>query len=286
MVARTPLALHKGIFICYPTNRRERLLSTPSSYLISDSLLCVFEKTRVPEQKEFSSLEWGPFTLLQHFKDLLPDADVFVFASPGAGDVWNTHLSLVTVRSSGETDVQSISKWGIAGEKTDESEAPKDLVPLKAEDTYHTHIVEQRAGFRAFDAVLTAMPGQAKLGHVLYWIGLEAVDGKLVSSAVRLASDGFVYGGCGQEYREGTAASIRKKADTAEATVRVQGQFNAEYTNTYPTEGPNCVWTSLLHWKPGAGFRARKLVDNCKSAHQEVTITEDGVVSGQDAKSQ
>jgi len=227
----------------------------------------------------------GPVTLLQHFNDLLPDADVFVFASPGAGGVWNAHLSLVTVSSAGKPDVQLISKWGISGEKTDETEAPKDRVPINAVDTYHTHILEQRAGFRAFDAILTALPGQSKLGHVLYWIGIEAVDGRLVASAVRLASDGYTYGGCGQEFREGTATSIRKKGATAEATARIQGQFNAELTNPYPTEGPNCVWTSLLHWKPGGGFRARKLAEDCKSAHQEVTITEDGVVSSQDAKS-
>src|SRR5260370_6954554 len=98
------------------------------------------------------------------------------------------------------------------------------------------------------------MPGQPDLGHVLYWIGLEAVDGKLIASAVRLASDGYAYGGCGQEFHEGTATSIRKKTGVAEATLPVQGQFNYELTNPYPTEGPNCVWTSLLHRKPGPGF--------------------------------
>jgi hypothetical protein len=228
----------------------------------------------------------GPVTLLQRFKDLLADADVFVFASPGAGGVWNSHLSLVTVSSAGKVDVQSISKWGIAGQATDESEAPKDFVPLSAKDTYRTHILEQRAGFRAFDAVLTSIPGQLDLGHVLYWIGLEAVDGKLVASAVRVATDGYVYGGCGAEYREGTTTSIRKKPAVAEATLRVQGQFEYEYTTPYPTDGPNCVWTSVLHWKPGAGFRARKLAEDCKLAHQVVTITEDGTVSGKDAKPQ
>jgi hypothetical protein len=228
----------------------------------------------------------GPVTLLQRFKDLLPDAEVFVFASPGAGDVWNSHLSLVTVSTAGKIDVQSISKWSISGEETDETEAPKEFVPFSAKDSYQTHILEQRPGYRAFDATLTANPGtgQPEVDHVLYWIGLEAVDGKLVASAVRLATDAYVYGGCGAEYREGTATSIRKKVGTAEATLRVQGKFNSEYNDPYPTEGPNCVWTSLLHWKPGAGFRARKLGEDCKAAHQEVTITEDGAVTGKDAK--
>ncbi len=225
----------------------------------------------------------GPVTLLQRFKDLLPDADVFVFASPGAGGVWNTHLSLVTVSSAGKTNIQSISKWGISGEETDESEAPRDLVPLTAQDSYHTHMMEQRAGFRAFDAALTAMPGQPDLGHVLYWIGLEAVDGELAASAVRLASDGYAYGGCGQEFHEGTATSIRRKTGLAEATLRVQGQFNYELTNPYPTEGPNCVWTSLLHWKPGAGFRSRKLAEDCSASHREVKISDNGEVTSRAA---
>ncbi len=226
----------------------------------------------------------GPVTLLQRFKDLLPDAEVFVFASPGAGDIWNSHLSMVTVSAAGNVDVQSISKWGISGEKTDESEAPKDFMPVSAKDTYRTHILEQRPGFRAFDAALTTGPGQPEIDHVLYWIGLEAVEGKLMAGAVRVATDGYVYGGCGAEYREGTATSIHKKAGIAEATLRVQGKFNPEYNDPYPTEGPNCVWTSLLHWKPGAGFRARKLGEDCKAAHQEVTITEEGAVTGKDAK--
>jgi hypothetical protein len=225
----------------------------------------------------------GPTTLLQHFKDLLPDTEVFVFASPGAGPVLNAHLSLVTVSSGGKLSVQTISKWGIAGEETDEAEAPKDLLPIEAQDSYHTQILEQRAGFRAFGATLTAQPGKSSSGHVLYWIGLEAVDGKLIASAVRLASDDYAYGGCGSEFHDSTATSIRKKTGMAEATLSVQGQFQYEYTNPYPTEGSNCVWTSVLHWKPGSGFRVRKLAEDCKASHREVKITDDGKVSSQAA---
>lgn len=247
--------------------------------------LSIRENPKTPVRGVFVA-DLGPTTLLQRFSDLLPNADVFVFASPGAGDAWNSHLSLVSVSSAGKVDVQSISKWGISGEKADESEPPKDFVPISAKDSYSTHILEQRPGFHAFDVALTATPGQPEADHVLYWIGLEAAEEKLVASAVRVATDGYVYGGCGHEFREGTATSIQKKAGVAEATLRVQGQFNPEYTDPYPTEGPNCVWTSVLHWKPGAGFRARKLSEDCKSAHQEVTITEDGAVSGKNAKLQ
>ena len=44
----------------------------------------------------------GPITMLEHFKDLLPGSDVFVFASPGAGEMWNAHLSLVTIDAEGQ----------------------------------------------------------------------------------------------------------------------------------------------------------------------------------------
>jgi len=139
--------------------------------------------------------ELGPTTLVQRFKDLLPDTEVFVFASPGAGRALNTHLSLVTVPSRGKPSVQAIPKWGIAGEETDEAAAPQNLVPIEAKDSYRTHFLEQRPGFRAFDVILTAvLPADGRTaspGHVLYWIGLEVVDGKLVATA-RCASQATV----------------------------------------------------------------------------------------------
>jgi len=241
----------------------------------------------------------GPTTLLAHFKDLLPQTDVLVFASPGAGDMLNAHLSLVTLHQDGKFDMQAIPKWGIAGDETDEykTNEHKDAVPISAgdlygsesyvpidaDDAYQTHVLEQRPGFRAFDVVLTVESGKSSPVHVIYWVGLEAVDGKLVANAVRLAGESWVYGGCGQEYREGTARFIRRKAGLAEATVGVQGRYNPESSTAfppdYPTEGPNCVWTDLLHWKAGAGFRVRKLAEDCKALHQEVKISDDGFIS-------
>ena len=238
----------------------------------------------------------GPTTMLEHFKDLLPEIDVFVFASPGAGEMWNAHLSLVTIDAEGKFDAQAIPKWGIAGEQTDEyktSEA-KDIVPIKAGDSccndnfvpigvadaYRTHILEQRPGFRAFDAILTVGSEKSNPVHVVYWVGLEAVDGKIVANAARLAGESWMYKGCGQEYSEGTARFIRRKAGVAEATVGVQGPYNPESSTAfppdYPTEGPNCVWTDFLHWKSGAGFRVRKLGDDCKAPHQVIKISDEG----------
>ena len=238
----------------------------------------------------------GPTTMLEHFKDLLPESDVFVFASPGAGEMWNAHLSLVTIDAKGKFDLQSIPKWGVAGDETDEYKTNefKDLVPIKAgdlccndnfvpigaDDAYRTHLLEQRPGFRALDAILTVGSEKSNPVHVVYWVGLEVVDGKIVANAVRLAGESWMYGGCGQEYREGTARFIRRKAGAAEATVGVQGPYNPDSSTAfppdYPTEGPNCVWTDFLHWKAGAGFRVRKVSEDCKAPHQEIKISEDG----------
>ena len=240
----------------------------------------------------------GPTTLLEHFKDLLPETDVFIFASPGAGDMLNAHLSLVTLHVDGKFDMQAIPKWDIAGDETDEykTNEHKNIVPIKAgdlccndnfipigaDDEYRTHVLEQRPGFRAFDAILTVGSEKSNPVHVVYWVGLEVVNGKIMSNAVRLAGESWMYGGCGQEYREGTARFIQRKAGLAEATVGVQGPYNPESSTAfppdYPTEGPNCVSTDFLHWKAGAGFRVRKLGEDCKAPHREVKITDDGSI--------
>lgn len=247
----------------------------------------------------------GPTTLLEHFKDLLPETDIFVFASPGAGDMLNAHLSLVSIQADAKFDMQAIPKWGIVGDETDEyktnehkdavpinagdlDRTPGNYLPIDADDAYRTHLLEQRPGFRAFDVVLTVGSGKSSPVHVIYWVGVEAVDGKLVANAVRLAGESWVYGGCGEEYFEGTARFIRRKAGVAEATVGVQGRYNPESSDAfppdYPAEGPNCVWTDFLHWKAGAGFRVRKLGEDCKALHREVKITDDGSIQLNPAK--
>ena len=241
----------------------------------------------------------GPTTILEHFKDLLPGSDVFVFASPGAGEMWNAHLSLVTIDAEGTFDMQAIPKWGIAGEQTDEYKTGehKDIVPIKAgdlccndnfvaigsDDAYSTHVLEQRQGFRAFDTILTVGSEKSNPVHVVYWVGLEVVDGKIVANAVRLAGESWMYAGCGEEYREGTARFIRRKAGVAEATVGVQGPYDpassTAFPPDYPTEGPNCVWTDFLHWKAGAGFRVRKVGEDCKAPHENIKISDEGTLT-------
>jgi hypothetical protein len=227
----------------------------------------------------------------------MPDSEIFVFASAGPGDMMNAHLSVVTLHGNDKPVIQSIPKWGIAGEQTDEFKrvfGKEEVVPLTANDledlspyvplahdAYRTHILEQRPGFSAFDVIVTAPQNDQNNPRIVYWVGLEAVSGKLIANAVRLAGNSSVYGGCGHEFLEATASLIRKKTGSAEATVRVQGQFQSEYSDPYPTEGPNCVWSGVLHWKMGAGFRVRKLGDNCKAPHQEIKISNDGEISVQ-----
>jgi hypothetical protein len=266
----------------------------PAQSLRDLAFLIRNNQTNQTERVPVSGL--GPTTMLDHFKDLLPGSDVFVFASPGAGEMWNAHLSLVTIDAHGKVDVQTIPKWGIAGEVTDEYKTNefKDIVPIKAgdsccddhfvplgsDDAYSTHILEQRPSFRAFDAILTVGSERSNPVHVVYWVGLEVVDGEIVANAVRLAGESWMYGGCGQEYREGTARFIRRKAEVAEATVGVQGPYNPDSSTAfppdYPTEGPNCVWTDFLHWKAGAGFRVHKVGEDCKAPHENIKISEDG----------
>jgi hypothetical protein len=244
-------------------------------------------------------LTLGSTTLLQRFKDVLPDSEVFVFASAGPGDMTNAHFSLVTLHGNDKPAIQPIPKWGIAGDQTDEFKrvfgqdevvplTDNDLVELStfvpiAHDAYRTHVLEQRPGFSAFDVILAVPQSEQNAVHVVYWVGLEGANGKLIANAVRLAGDSSVYAGCGHEFLEATASLIRKKAGLAEAAVRVQGQFQPEYTDPYPTEGPNCVWNGVLHWKAGAGFRVRRLGEDCKAPHQEIRVTEDGEISAQAA---
>ena len=219
----------------------------------------------------------GPTTLLRGFEGVLPDANVMVFASPGTGSAFNARFSLVTTRPKEAPAVQPIALWAIGGEAMSDEQAPDGYLPLNANDSYQSRILEQRPGFVAFEAVLKARPENTPV-HVVYWIGIEAVNGTVVANAVRVASDGYAYGNYGNEYLDSTASMIRRKASAAEATVRVQGQFNPEYESPYPSGEADCVWDGLLHWKAGSGFRVRKVKEDCQAQHLQVKITDEGTL--------
>lgn len=232
--------------------------------------------------------ELGPVTLLARYKDLLPGTEEFVFASPGAGAKFNAHFTIVTVSSDGRTNLQSIPKWVLSGEKTDERERPRGYTPLPVEDRYRTLPLEDRPGFHAFEAVLTAAPSTASdqpvsaPTHVVYWIGVEAVDRGLVTSAVRVASDGSSTASCATLH-DGTAILIEPQQGMAAATVHVRPSDmpGAAATESGDEgEAPSgCVWIGGLYWKPAGGFQVRKIDEDCEAGIPDVAITEDGQIT-------
>jgi hypothetical protein len=229
--------------------------------------------------------ELGPSTFLARYADLLPQADVLLFASPDEGRLLNARLSLVIIPEHGKASVQSVEKWDIGGDKSDQQTLdwpapvqPEFSAPLDDRDKYNVRALENRPAFHALQVTL-AWQGhhleKTGVAHVVYWIGLESDGGKLVSNAVRLASEGQTLSGCNDFLDDATTSSLRVKPLTAEATVRVQPRTQAELEEGQPTA---CQWNGVLHWKPGAGFRVRKLSQDCKAAPRIITISDDGTI--------
>ena len=233
----------------------------------------------------------GPVTLLGRFKDLQPGSETFIFASPGAGSSINARLWLATVSAQGVA-ISPIPKWILSGEKTDESAAPAGYTPVAANDRYHISPLADRPGFHALQAVLTfdsspsANSSQDSAGssHVVYWIGVEAVNGKLVSNAVRVASDGSTYGSCAADSHDGTAISIEPQGGMAAATVHVRPpDALVQSSSTGDSDVPSdCVWIGALYWKPATGFQVRKVDQDCDAGMPLVSISEDGQITVKD----
>ncbi|MGE5322394.1 MAG: hypothetical protein ACM3SW_06010 [Actinomycetota bacterium] len=241
--------------------------------------------------------ELGPVTLIASYKDLLPATETMIFSSPGAGPTVNAHFWLVAISSRGGTAIQSIEKWVISGEKTDEGAAPAGYTPGVRNDEYRITPLEDRAGFHALQVVMTsgaqagAEQGSSQPVHVVYWIGVEAANGKLVASAVRVASDGSTYGSCAADAHDGTAISIEQQGGMAAATVHVRPAASSARELAPPQPGDaevpaGCVWIGALYWKPGTGFRVRKTDQDCDEGVPQVSITEDGQISVRDSGGQ
>ncbi len=207
--------------------------------------------------------------------DLLPSAEVFLFGSLGAGESLNGHFSLVVVRD-GKPIVKAVPKWSISGEETDEAEAPIGYTPHESIG-FKTRRIETRPGFETVAVVLSWRPSDPV--HVLYWIGVEAVNGILVANGVRLASESTSYIHCGTSKNDGTATSVQQKPGIAEATVHVQPRELVSGIDLEADQGPSCSWTGLLRWKPGVGFRVQKTAQNCKTSGATVIISDEGRVS-------
>lgn len=241
----------------------------------------------------------GPVNLLARYHDLLPGSEVLLFASPDAGPALSTHFFEAIVPAHGQPTVQDISKWVISGEETDE-DTPRDgftpssgPTPLGAQfgvgaarqDEYRVSSLEAGPRFHALQVILNSSPLipsgiKGALGvHVVYWIGIEALSGKLIANGVRLASEGSTYGHCGQDLHDGTAITVRQKPGIAEATVTVRPQ---DVSVDMPHDEGNenqCMWNGFLRWKSGSGFRVRKTWQDCKQELPEVSITDDGTIT-------
>lgn len=234
----------------------------------------------------------GPVTLLGRYKDLVPQTEVFIFASPGAGATVNAHLSLVTVSAHGNVAIEAIPKWALSGEKTDEGAAAAGYTPQSRNDEYRVAPLEDRTGFHALEAVMTSDSRTAvnedapEAVHVVYWIGVEAVNGKVVANAVRVASDGSTYGSCAADAHDGTAISIEQQGGMAAATVHVRPAVApVDLAPPQPDDAQipsGCVWVGALYWKQGSGFHVRKTEPDCDAGMPHVSISEDGQISVKD----
>jgi len=228
----------------------------------------------------------GPTTFLARYADLVPEADVLLFASPEEGAHLNARFSVVIIPVHAEPSVQTVEKWDIGGEKSEQqimpepSPGPREFsTPVDDGDKYKLRGLEDRPAFHALQATMAweARRHFEKSGvaHVVYWIGLEWAGGKLVANGVRLASEGETMRGCLDFEDDATSSALRIKPLTAEATVRVQPRTQAELEEGQPVA---CQWDGVLHWKAGAGFRVRKLSEDCKASPKVISISEDGTI--------
>lgn len=233
----------------------------------------------------------GSTTFLARYAELLPQADVLLFASPEGGSHLNAQFSLVIIPEHGEPSVQTVEKWDIGGEKPEDrivtwpSPGPQEFsAPVDDGDKYQVRGLEDRPAFHASQVTL-AWEGhhfdKSGVAHVVYWIGLESVGGKLVSNGVRLASEGQTMSGCNDFLDDATSSSLSIKPLTAEATVRVQPRTQAQLEEGEPVA---CQWVGLVHWKAGAGFRVRKLSEDCKASPRVISISDDGTIKGTASK--
>jgi hypothetical protein len=120
----------------------------------------------------------------------------------------------------------------------------------------------------------------------VYWIGVEAASGKLVSSAVRVASDGSTHESCAAGSHDGTAISIEPQGGMAAATVHVRPPDALVQSSSAgdPNIPSGCVWIGGLYWKPGTGFQVRKLDQDCDAGMPLVSISDDGQITLKDGE--
>jgi hypothetical protein len=220
----------------------------------------------------------GYTDLIWKTDSLLPDKELLLLASPGAGEEQNTHFTLAVVGVDGSVTLSEVPKWGIAGEKSNEDAPPQQFTPSD-----NNRAVSAKEFANVNGAHLLKVVDSLKspnVIHVVYLVGIEAKDGTLVSNAVRLASEGTTYMGCGFEGADSTAFSFRWIDAEHAASVRVQPQEESSMEEANRGDQPkSCSWEGKLRWVEGTGFRVRKIRDLCTIKPQDVVIDDRGTIS-------
>jgi hypothetical protein len=102
--------------------------------------------------------------------------------------------------------------------------------------------------------------------------------GTLVANAVRVASSGSKYAGCGQEAADSTATRFNWNPAEQSALVTIEPVEQTIMANGEDSP-QQCTWEGRLRWVDGLGFRVRKLHDLCKAVAQDVSIDQQGNIS-------
>ena len=205
---------------------------------------------------------------------LLPGKQFFLLASPGAGNVDNTRFTAATVSRGGDISLTAVPKWSIGGEESDDSIAPEGFTPSDGNISVTATEFAQLNGAHLLKAVDVRTTGGTSI-HVIYLIGMQVKDGHLVTSAVRLASEGTMYRSCGFEAADATALNFHWTANENAATIHVQPQEESPASG----ETESCPWEGKLRWVDSVGFRVRKIRDLCALAPEDVVIDDWGKIT-------
>ena len=200
----------------------------------------------------------GYVDLIWKSDSLLPGKQFLLLASPGAGDKDNARFTSATVSRDGDVSLATVPKWSIGGEESDDAIAPEGFTPSDGNIIVTATEFAQSTGAHLLKAVDVRTTGGTSI-HVMYLIGMQVKDGKLLTNAVRLASEGTVYQQCGFEAADATALNFHWMTEENTATIRVQPQE----ASTVEGGTESCPWEGKLRWVDGVGFRVHKIRDLC-----------------------
>ena len=217
----------------------------------------------------------GYVDLLWQSDSLLPGKKVLLLGSVGAGEFDNARFRIVALGPDGTVTVAAIPKWVLGGEESDDDKEPPDFTPSDNDIHITAREFATAKGAHLLKAVYARGTG-GSITRVLYLVGLQVKDGKVVTNAVRLASNGTRYMHCGQEAADSTAIAFSWVPAESGANVVVQP---GDSDQIEPPDPAPCSWAGKLRWVDGVGFRVRKLRDMCKALPKDVTINDLGNIT-------